>query len=165
MAPVRRFIDRIGADEGVSLKGATEVEKGESHVEWEPLWRSLLTRHWRALAVIGSDTATDVGRVAEILASLGNRDGERTVRVVSALGATPPQVQGIVEQLSEASTGTELILVPCGPFQTTPTLHPILHAVSGVLMVVRLGESRIASARKIVSTVGRDKVFASVIIG
>jgi hypothetical protein len=165
MAPVRWFIDRIGTDEGVSLKSAVDVEKADSHVEWEPLWRSLLTRHWRALAIVGSDTGTDVGRVADILASLGNRGGERTVRIVSALGATPPQVHGIVEQLSEASTGVDLILVPCGPLQTTPALHPILHAASGVLLVVRLGESRVASARKIVSTVGRDKVFASVVIG
>jgi len=150
------------------LTSATDVETAEtadSHVEWEPLWLSLLTRPWSALAVIGSDTSTDVIRVADILASVGNRRGERTVRVVSAVGATPPQVHGIVEQLSHGSTGADLILVPCDPLQANPAMLPILHATSGVVLVVRLGESRIASARKTVSTVGRDKVFATVTIG
>jgi len=165
MASVRSFIDRIGTDEDVSLKSATDVEKADSHVAWEPLWLSLMTRPWRALAVIGSDTSKDVSRVADILASVGTRLGARSVRVVSALGATPPQVDGIVEQLSDASTAVDLILVPCGPLQANPTMLPILHATSGVVLVVRLGESRIASARKTVSTIGRDKLFATVTIG
>ena len=93
MASVRSFIDRIGTEEDVSLKSATDVEKADVHVEWEPLWLSLLTRPWSALAVIGSDTSTDVSRVADVLTSVGNRHGERTVRVVSALGASPPEVK------------------------------------------------------------------------
>ena len=168
MASVRSFIDRIGIKEDVPLTSATVVETAETadlHVEWEPLWLSLLTRPWSALAVIGSDTSTDVSRVADILASVGNRHGERTVRVVSALGATPPQVHGIVEQLSHASTDGDLILVPSDPLQANPAMLSILHATSGVVLVVRLGESRIASARKTVSTIGRDKVFATVTIG
>jgi hypothetical protein len=171
MASVRSFIDRIGTEEDVSLKNTTDAEKGDSvekadsHVEWEPLWLSLLTRPWSALAVIGSDTSTDVSRVADVLTSVGNRHGERTVRVVSALGASPPQVPDIVKQLSDTPLAGDLILVPCDPLQANPAMLPILHATSGVVLVVRLGESRIASARKTVSTVGRDKVFASVIVG
>ena len=153
------------------MKSATDVEKGDwvekadSHVEWEPLWLSLLTRPWSALTVIGSDTSADVSRVADVLASVGNRQGAPTVRVVSALGATPPGVHDIVKQLSDAPTAGDLILVPCDPLQANPAMLPILHATSGVVLVVRLGESRIASARKTVSTIGRDKVFASVIVG
>jgi len=171
MASVRSFIDGIGTEEDVSLKNATDVEKGDSvekadsHVEWEPLWLSLLTRPWSALTVIGSDTSADVSRVADVLASVGNRQGARSVRVVSALRATPPGVQDIVKQLSDMPTAGDLILVPCDPLQANPAMLPILHATSGVVLVVRLGESRIASARKTVSTVGRDKVFASVIVG
>jgi hypothetical protein len=172
MASVRSFIDRIGTEEDVSLKNATDVEKGDSvekadsHVEWEPLWLSLLTRPWSALTVIGSDTSADVSRVADVLASVGNRQGARSVRVVSALRATtPPEVQDIVKQLSDAPTAGDLILVPCDPLQANPAMLPILHATSGVVLVVRLGESRIASARKTVSTIGRDKLFATVTIG
>ena len=148
------------------MKSATDVEKADSHMEWEPLWSSLMTRPWSALAVIGSDTRTDVSRVANILASVGNRQGERSVRVVSALGATPPDIQGIVEQLSNASPPVvDLVLVPCDPLQANPAMLPILHATSGMVLVVRLGESKVASARKTVGTLGRDKVFATVIVG
>jgi hypothetical protein len=165
MASVRSFIDRIGTKEDVSLKSATDVEKADAHVEWEALWLSLLTRPWSALTVIGSDTSADVSRVADVLASVGNRQGARSVRVVSALRATPPEVQDIVKQLSDTPTAGDLILVPCDPLQANPAMLPILHRTSGVVLVVRLGESRIASARKTVSTIGRDKVFASVIVG
>jgi hypothetical protein len=146
------------------MESAPGAEKA-SHLEWQPLWLTLLTRPWNALAVIGSDTSTDVSRVAEILAAVGNRHGERSVRVVSALGATLPQVHGIVEQLSGASATGDLVLVPCDPLRANPAMLPILHATSGMVLVVRLGESRVASARTTVSTVGRDKVFATVAIG
>ena len=147
------------------MKNATDAEKPDLHVEWEPLWSSLMKRPWSALAVIGSDTRTDVSRVASILASVGNRHGERSARVVSALGATPPEVQGIVEQLPNASSAADLILVPCDPLHANPAMLPILHATSGMVLVVRLGESRIASAKKAVGTVGRDRVYATVVIG
>ena len=147
------------------MKSATDTEKADLHVEWEPLWTSLMTRPWSALAVIGSDARTDVSRVANILASVGHRQGERSVRVVSALGATPPEIQGIVEQLSNASPVVDLILVPCDPLQANPAMLPILHATSGMVLVVRLGESKVASAKKAVGTVGRDRVYATVIIG
>ena len=165
MASVRSYIDRLGSEKDVPLTSATDVDKADSHVEWEPLWLSLLTRPWSALAVIGCDTSTDVSRVAGVLASVGNRHGERSVRVVSALGATPPEVQGLVERLSKASTADELLLVPCDPLQAKPAMRQILHATSGLVLVVRLGESKIASAKKTVSTVGRDKVFATVTLG
>jgi hypothetical protein len=145
--------------------GVAGAEDAALHEEWQPLWLSLQTRPWSALAVIGSDTGPDVNRVAEILACVGNRDGKRSVRVVSALGATPPEVPGIVEQLSDASRNGDLILVPCDPPGGSPAMLPILHATSGVVFVVRLGASRVASARKTVDMVDRSRIFATVAIG
>jgi hypothetical protein len=135
------------------------------HEEWQPLWLSLQTRPWSTLAVIGIDAVPDVSRVAEILASVGNRDGKRSVRVVSALGATPPDVPGIVERLSDASRNGDLILVPCDPPGGSPAMLPILHATSGVVLVVRLGASRVASAKKTVDIVHRHRIFETVVIG
>jgi hypothetical protein len=42
---------------------------------------------------------------------------------------------------------------------------PILQETSGMVLVVRLGESLLASAKKTVAMVGRDRVFATVAIG
>jgi hypothetical protein len=166
LASVQRRFNRRKTDEKGLMKSAVaDVEDTALYREWQPLWFSLLTRPWDSLAIIGSDTSTDVNQVADILATVGNREGERRVRVVSALAATAPEVHGIVKGLSDASILGELTLVPCDPLRVNPAMLPILQATSGVVLVVRLGESRLASTKKTVGIVRRDRVFATVAIG
>jgi len=142
-----------------------EAEGEVPHAEWHPLWSSQLARPWITLAVIAVDPGTDASRVAEVLASVGNRLGARSVRIVSTAGATATEARGVLEQLTDVPPGGDHVLVTCDPLRANPAMLPILQAVSGVVLVVRLGSSLIASAKQIVDAVGRERVFATVAIG
>ncbi len=137
---------------------------GATEAAWQKLWVSLLTHPWKALAVLAPDNGGDAERLAQILAGLGTR-GDTHVEVVSARGAQLSNVQQIVARVSDASGSGALVLVPCDPVPHHPAMVPILHAVTGVVLVVRLGESFSKSVKQTVDVVGRERVFASVAIG
>jgi hypothetical protein len=133
--------------------------------DWQRLWFMLVARPCTAIAVVGTDSSTDVERVARHLASVGAQHESRPVRVVSAVGVGVSSAQDIARRLSDASVLGELLLVPCDPLRHNPAMFPILRATSGVVIVVRLGRSLLASVRATVDSVGRDRVLASVAIG
>ena len=132
--------------------------------EWELLWHSELAKPWSALAVVGTDTTRDACVTAEILAAVGSQLG-KPVRVVSAVGAANPDAEGIAAHVASWSQGGTHLLIACDPLKTNTSTLPVLQATSGVVLVVRLGESLLASARQTVSAVGRDRVFATIAIG
>ncbi len=143
------------------------VAAGSENAEpdWQRLWFTLQARTWTSLAVIGTDEGADAERVARLLASVGNRDGLTSVRAFSALGMTFEDVPLVVAKIAEPPVGGGWLLVSCDPLRRNPAMIPVLHAVTGVVLVVRLGESLVSSVTKTVETVGRDKVFASIAIG
>ena len=142
----------------------TSVATALNHEEWQPLWRSELAKPWNALAVVGTDSTADACVTAEILARVGNRLGN-SVRVMSAAGATRPEAQGIAEQVAAWSDAGTHLIVACDPLRTNTSMLPVLEAATGVVLVVRLGESLLASAKHAVSAVGRDRIFATIAIG
>lgn len=132
--------------------------------EWQRLWFTLQGRAWSSLAVIGTDVAADADRVARTLAAVGKRDGQIPVEVVTALGVSFQDVPRIVNLVSHASP-EKLLLVSCDPLRRNPAMIPVLQAVGGVVLVVRLGESRLDSVQKTVDAVGRDKIVATISVG
>jgi hypothetical protein len=152
------------ADVGIPAARASAGAVLNHHEEWQPLWRSELAKPWNALAVVGTDSTADACVTAEILARVGNRLGN-SVRVMSAAGATRPEAHGIAEQVAAWSDAGTHLIVACDPLRTNTSMLPVLEAATGVVLVVRLGESLLASARHAVSTVGRDRIFATIAIG
>lgn len=133
--------------------------------EWQRLWFTLQTRDWTTLAIMATDSSADAERVARGLAALGQRDGLGPVQVVSALGVTYEDVSRVIGHLGSAPAGAGQMLVVCDPLRRNPAMIPVLHATSGVVLVVRLGETPVASVAQVVDTIGRDKVFATIAVG
>jgi hypothetical protein len=142
----------------------TEPKTPAFHQAWEPLWRSELAKPWNTLAIVATDSTADACRTAEILAAVADQLG-KPVRVVSAVGATSVEARGIVEQVATWGSGGTHLLVACDSLRTNTSMLPVLQATSGVVLVVRLGESLLASAKRTVSAVGRDRIFATIAIG
>lgn len=146
-----------------SLETAVATDTEAQEPEWQRLWFTLQGRQWTSMAVIGSDGGGDAERVARTLAAIGRRDGQVAVDVITALGITFQDVPRIVGQL--AHPVSDRLLVSCDPLRRNPAMIPILQAVDGVVLVVRLGESRLDAVQKTVDAVGRDKIVATISIG
>jgi hypothetical protein len=130
-------------------------------VEWQRLWFTLQGHQWTSLVVIGIDGAKDASQVAMRIAEVGNLDKRTPVRVISAFGASLDAVAQVVDQLGEPT----LTVVTCDSPRSNPAMLPLVQAASGVVLVVRLGETWLDSVRKTVDSIGRHKVLATVSVG
>ena len=57
------------------------------------------------------------------------------------------------------------MIVPVDPIAENPSSVPIVQATSAALLVVRLGDSLLASARSAIEVVGRAKFLGSIVVG
>jgi hypothetical protein len=59
----------------------------------------------------------------------------------------------------------ECVVVPVDPISENPSAIPVLQATSAGLLVVRLGESHLGSARNIIEIAGRERLLGSIVLG
>lgn len=137
---------------------------GSEDVSWQRLWFGLWARRCRSLAIVGIDPATIALDVARHLEMVGSSQESSPIAVISALGMEIHDTRAVARNLRMAPD-SPLTLVACGSPDRHPATLPIVQAVDGVVLVVRLGSSRLESIRRTVDTVGRDRVMATVSIG
>ena len=58
----------------------------------------------------------------------------------------------------------EWVIVAVDPIADHPSVVPLVRAASAALLVVRLGESSLASAQAAIDTVGRTRFLGSVVL-
>ena len=133
--------------------------------EWQRLWFTLQTRQWTSLAIMAMDGSADAERVARNLAALGQRDGYGPLQTITAMGVGYEDVPRVVNHIASQPGSAGQLIVVCDPLRRNPAMIPVLHAVTGVVLVVRLGASPVAAVQQVIDTVGRDKVFASIAVG
>ena len=133
--------------------------------EWQRLWYQLQGTPWSSLALVPTDASINVTRVAEALVAVGRRHGNSSMTLLSGIGVRPNDVQSLLSAVREASVRHGALVVACDGLQVNPAALPLARACTGVLLVVRLGESRLDSARKTVESIGRSRIIASITLG
>lgn len=133
--------------------------------EWQRAWFSLQRREWSSLAVIGTESGAEAEAAARHLATIGTRDGLRSVQVLSALNLSFADAPRLLDLLSEMVGTGELAIVVCDPLHLNAAVLPVLHAVSGVVLVARLGTAQLSRVKKTVEAVGRERVVATISVG
>jgi hypothetical protein len=133
-------------------------------LDWQRVWFSTRQRGWSSLAIIPSDAGIDVGKVAEALASIGRQHGEWPVSLVNTVGVQLADVNQVIDSIDALTKRGECVLVPVDPITENPSTTPIVRAMSAALLVVRLGESQLSSARSVIDLVGRERLLGSVVL-
>ena len=135
--------------------------------ELQRLWFTLQAQPWRSLAVVATDDGADAERVAKALAAIGMRDGQTPVQVLSAVGLSFADLPRVVNQMpgSPTASAAPLTLVACDALQRNPAMIPLIQQASGVVLIVRLGQTALASVRATMAQVGRERIFATISIG
>jgi hypothetical protein len=134
-------------------------------IDWQRLWFATRERQWTSLAIIPSDSGIDIRRVAESLVETGRIHGERPVTLLSGVGVQLAGVNQIVDSIGVTMARGDWVVVPVDPIAENPSALPIVHAASAALLVVRLGESLLGSARATVEAIGRERFLGSVVLG
>jgi hypothetical protein len=130
--------------------------------EWQRLWFQLQARPWTSLALVPTDSDIDVTAAAEALVAVGRKNGHPNLTLLNGIGVRPHDVQSMLSAVGEASVQGGPVIVACDGLQVNPAALPLARACSGVLVVIRLGASRIDSARRTVEAIGRGRVITSI---
>ena len=130
--------------------------------DWQHLWFSLQRTDWSALAVLPADSGLDVRDIAEAIVNIGRTSGADDVMLLNGQGASFTDAQELVDTIESYKRRRSHVVVACDSVDDNPATLALVRAASGALMVVRLGQSRLASARKTIDAVGREHVFASI---
>jgi len=139
-------------------------KKSAATVDWERLWVATRQDNWTSLAVIPSDTGVDIKQVAESMVAAGRQHGEKPVSLLNATGAELNDVRQLVDKLNAITARGEWVIVAVDPIADNPSVVPLVRAASSALLVVRLGESLLASAQAAIDTVGRSRFLGSVVL-
>ena len=139
--------------------------KASSTVDWQRLWVATRQKAWTSLAIIPSDIGVDIGQVADSLVAAGRLHGEKPVTLLKATGAQLNDVRQLIEKLNVMTARGEWVIVAVDPIEDNPSVIPLVRAASAALLVVRLGESLLASAHTAIDTVGRARFLGSVVLG
>jgi hypothetical protein len=132
--------------------------------DWQRLWFSTRQRAWSSLAIIPSDVSVDVGPVAETLVAIGRRHGERPVSLLDAKGTRLGDVHRLIDALGTMTGRGDWVIVPVDAIAQNPSSVPIVQATSAALLVVRLGESLLTSARSAIEIAGRERFLGSIVL-
>ncbi len=130
--------------------------------EWETLWFSTRRTPWSSLAIVPNDEAVNVERVAEALAATGRLLGERPVSLLNGGGVNLSEVQPFIDALAEKTARGEWVIVTVDPILQNPSSIPIARATSHALLVVKLGESLLPTAKNAIKAIGRERLIGSI---
>lgn len=137
----------------------------ETDPAWQRLWFSTLQSSWSSLAIVPANSGIDTKAIAESLAAAGRRHAARGVQIVNGVGATASDVEGLAGSAAAAVGRGDLVLMPVEAVDENSAAIPLIRACSAVLLAVRIGESRVASAKAVVETTGGVNVVGSIVIG
>ena len=146
---------------GQTVKALTPTPNSD----WQRLWFSTREQDWSSLALVPGDASVDVGQVAETLAATGRLYGQRSVTVLNGQGVQLPNIHQLLDTLGAMTGRGDWVIVPVDSIATNPSSVPIVRATSAALLVVRLGESQLASARSAIEAVGRERFLGSIVLG
>lgn len=132
--------------------------------EWQRIWFSIRQHTWSSLALVPSHSGIDVVKVAQTLVATGRLQGERPVGLIDATGVQMANIQQVIASLGTVAERGEHAIVPVDSIQDNPSTIAIVQAASMALLVVRLGESLLASAQTTLDVVGRNRFIGSIVV-
>ena len=129
-------------------------------------WLATQRKSWRSLAVVSASDGAPTIEVANMLARLawwyrGEPSSVADFRDLS-LRLVEYQLGDVASQL-ERGPGT--VVIALRSIAENPTVVPVARAVDAAVLCVELGVTKIASSRKTVETIGRDKFLGTIVVG
>ena len=121
------------------------------------LWLATLRHEWSALVVVPAHAEDSAVNVARALAEIGEVD------FIDAEDVTPTSSTRVTQDmLAQATRGR--VVVALDPVVSNPAVLPIVLAADAALICITLGQTEIASARRTVELIGRERFIGCVTV-
>ena len=129
---------------------------------WAHLWFRLVRHPWTSLALVPGDASTSMLDAARRLAEVASQYQGETVHLLNAQRIGSADLGVAMGALAErALPGSRVLLIVASPL-IQPAAIPLARAADGAVLVVRLGQTRTADARRTLACVGQAGFLGSI---
>ncbi len=129
---------------------------------YQQLWFELRTWSWKSLAVVPTVRGFSELDVAEKLVVVGVANTNRRMSLISAEGATVSDTDRVIAMIRAAEARGDRVIVGTDSIIDNPSAAPIIRAVNGTILSVRLGTTEKVDVERSIAAVNRNRVIGLV---
>jgi hypothetical protein len=156
----------------VPLKSEAEPKDGEPKAGTQDqhrllqLWQRLnRDRKLSSLAIVPAHPGGSAVPVARAIARAAWIQGITGVRVIEAEGLRPGKAADVVRDMNAALGESGMVVVAVDSVLSNPVSLEVAVAAREVVLCVALGSTDLASARRTIDLVGRERFVGSIVLG
>lgn len=131
---------------------------------WQKIWLALQQREWTSVTLVptGDELGDATVDIAQALGAVGLDHLRRPISVLDVRGVSLGMAETRIAELRSRVARGERVLVVTGPLDENPAEVPLANATDAAILCLKLGESRLSSAKRIVETLGRQRFLGAV---
>jgi putative cell wall-binding protein len=125
----------------------------------QELWFELRTWSWKSLAIVPTVSRASELDVAEQLVIVGVANTNRRMSLISAEGATVAETDRIIAMIRAAEARGDRVVVATDSVIDNPSAAPIIRAVNGTVLSVRLDATDKRDLERSVDAINRNRII------
>ena len=130
--------------------------------EYQQLWFELRTWAWKSLAVVPTVAGVSELDVAEKLVVVGVANTNRRMSLISAEGVSVGQTDSVIAMIRAAEARGDRVIVVTDSVIENPSAAPIVRAVNGTVLSIRLGSTDRAEVEASVAAINRNRIIGMI---
>jgi len=132
--------------------------------DWQRIWLAIQSKDWRSLAIVpGSQGLSTLG-VAQALVDVGWQHRGLPIGLADLRNVTLPYIDSVIDEVrGHIYSGERVLIALRSPFENPATV-PIAQSADGALLCVRLGQTKISGAEKVLEQVGKGRFLGSIVV-
>ena len=128
----------------------------------QELWFELRTWSWKSLAIVPTVSMRSELDIAEKLVVVGVANTNRRMSLISAQGVGVGDTDRVIAMIRAAESRGDRVVVVTDAIIDNPAAAPIIRAVNGAVLSVRINETEIAEVERAVASINRSRVIGIV---
>lgn len=148
--------------DGVRLIARPDVVAGPE--DWPPVWFAFAQKNWTSMVLVPAHPNVSVLAVARALASAARAYAEPNLTLIEAEHVPASRVQGILADVDERTALDQRTIVAVASPIDDNSAVPIIRGCDVAVMVVPLGDTPMATARRTIALVGRGAFLGAITV-
>jgi len=157
----------VSMERSLEFGSGMVIDAGDPGRDFHELWFALQRWPWASLVVVPADEGGSAAWIARSLAAVG---GQLQGGAVTSLVAEALDFNSAAQAAASLSAGgprggsRSQVIVAIEPIVARPLAIAVARAADALLLCIEMGRTRMASARRTIELVGRERFIGSVII-
>ncbi len=143
-------------------EGKRQSPTSQPSVDLQQLWFAALRREWSTLAVIPAHAGASALPIARALAEVGGLHRGSPVKLITAEGMDLSATARLIVEITSHAASGGVVIVALDPVITNQAGIPVALSTDAALLCVALGNSDLASARRTIELIGKDRFIGCV---